>query len=307
MIGKTLENNRKINKRKIMAAIAVIIVLIATTVALCLNKKEKFEITPEIAKSREYTTVKDGDAKTNSSYVEFDAFFLKDLDGDGIADAIRGTCNAIGKEDTVYMELKALSNGQIEDGEITINSENFYFKTSLVKDNEISENYISSNTQKIKLNTIKNGTQKMITGLVRSGDYSSSSGTNSAIGNNINNYSKKNTITFKGTHVADDGTRTAINKTITFDVDWYGTAEASIYNRNTVVDVEDMSTMVKDGNLNLSFTIETREDKQELLLKGSYIVQELDGDFFWFQIIQFSSSELKVKTKLGQTFVFEKV
>lgn len=43
------------------------------------------------------------------------------------------------------------------------------------------------------------------------------------------------------------------------------------------------------------------------LLKGSYIVQELDGDFFWFQIIQFSSSELKVKTKLGQTFVFEKV
>ena len=43
------------------------------------------------------------------------------------------------------------------------------------------------------------------------------------------------------------------------------------------------------------------------LLKGSYIVQELDGDFFWFQIIQFSSSELKVKTKFGQTFVFEKV
>lgn len=275
MIGKTLENNKKINKRKLIAVIAVIIVLIATTVALCLNKKEKFEITPEIAKSREYTTVKDGDAKTNSSYVEFDAFFLKDLDGDGTADAIRGTCNAIGKEDTVYMELKALSNGQIEDGEITINSENFYFKTSLVKDNEISENYISSNTQKIKLNTIKNGTQKMITGLVRSGDYSSSSGTNSAIGNNINNYSKKNTITFTGTHVADDGTRTAINKTITFDVDWYGTAEASIYNRNTVVDVENMSTMVKDGNLNLSFTIETREDKQELLLKGSYMEAQI--------------------------------
>ena len=41
--------------------------------------------------------------------------------------------------------------------------------------------------------------------------------------------------------------------------------------------------------------------------KGTYIIQELDGDFFWFQILQFSSSELKVKTKLGQTFVFEKV
>lgn len=41
--------------------------------------------------------------------------------------------------------------------------------------------------------------------------------------------------------------------------------------------------------------------------KGIYIIQELDGEFFWFQILQFSSSELKVKTKLGQTFVFEKV
>ena len=41
--------------------------------------------------------------------------------------------------------------------------------------------------------------------------------------------------------------------------------------------------------------------------KGTYIIQELDGEFFWFQILQFSSSELKVKTKFGQTFVFEKV
>ena len=41
--------------------------------------------------------------------------------------------------------------------------------------------------------------------------------------------------------------------------------------------------------------------------QGTYIIQELDGEFFWFQILQFSSSELKVKTKFGQTFVFEKV
>ena len=41
--------------------------------------------------------------------------------------------------------------------------------------------------------------------------------------------------------------------------------------------------------------------------QGTYIIQELDDEFFWFQILQFSSSELKVKTKFGQTFVFEKV
>lgn len=38
--------------------------------------------------------------------------------------------------------------------------------------------------------------------------------------------------------------------------------------------------------------------------KGIYIIQKLDGDFFWFQILQFSSSEMKLKTKLGQIFVF---
>ena len=41
--------------------------------------------------------------------------------------------------------------------------------------------------------------------------------------------------------------------------------------------------------------------------KGKYIIQEVFGEVFWFQILQFSSSELKVKTKFGQTFVFEKV
>lgn len=41
--------------------------------------------------------------------------------------------------------------------------------------------------------------------------------------------------------------------------------------------------------------------------KGKYIIQEVFGEVFWFQILQFSSSELKVKTKFGQTFVFEKI
>ncbi len=39
---------------------------------------------------------------------------------------------------------------------------------------------------------------------------------------------------------------------------------------------------------------------------GAYIVQELDGMPFCFQILHFSSSELKLKNMQGQTFVFEK-
>ena len=38
-------------------------------------------------------------------YVQFDAFFLRDINGDGYAEGIRGTCKEVGKEDTLYMEL----------------------------------------------------------------------------------------------------------------------------------------------------------------------------------------------------------
>ena len=256
----------KIQRKKLLTIIAIFLTIISIVVGtLNINKKEKFEITPEIAKSREYDKVKPNDEKTNSNYVTFDAFFLKDLDGDGIADAIRGTCNEIGKEDTLYMELKTLSNGYLKDGEITINSQNFYFKTTIVKDNEIADNYISSNTKTLKLKDIQNGVQKMIVGQVRSVD-------SEVLGNNINKYSQKGSVTFKGTHVDDDGvTETPIEKTIEFDVDWYGKANASIYNTNVTQTVNELSELVSEENLSLSFDIQTRETTNQLLLKKSYL------------------------------------
>ena len=72
-----------------------------------------------------YNTEKEGDESTQSEYIKFDAFFLKDADGNGNADAIRGTCNEMEKEDTLYMELKVLSNGYFKDGIITITGSNF--------------------------------------------------------------------------------------------------------------------------------------------------------------------------------------
>lgn len=179
-IGKT-KKLKNVKGVPLIVAVLFIIVLIAIIANVVGNKKEKTEMTPEIARSLEYNRVNSGDENTESEYVKFDAFFLKDLDGDGNADAIRGTCNSIGKEDTLYMELKVLSDGYLKDGTITINGDNFYFNTRLVKDGIIANNYIGTNTRTIKLEEIQNGTQKLITGIVRSGDYTSSYSKASAI------------------------------------------------------------------------------------------------------------------------------
>lgn len=266
------KKNRKrtVNIKKILAVFFVIIVaFLAIYITKKNNKNESFKITPEIARSKEYDVVQAGDEKTNSDYVLFDAFFLKDLDGDGKADSIRGTCNEIGKQDTLYMDLKVINNGHFKDGVITINSSNFNLATTLVRDQIIAQNYISENTKTIKLKDIQNGNQKLITGIVKAN-----------IGNDTTKYSKINSVTLTGTHVADDGTETKINKTINCTVDWYGTTTAKIYTTNINENVDSMDQLLNGENVKLDFEIRTQETDNELILKSSNIegtIPELNG------------------------------
>ena len=52
----------------------------------------------------------------------------------------------------------------------------------------------------------------------------------------------------------------------------------------------------------------TSFDKKEVgqSTKGTYILQELNGGAFWFQICEFTSTKLVLKNKLGQTLTFKK-
>ena len=194
-----------------------------------LNLTQGGVTTAELEVSKTYEQVEEGDEATQSEYVKFDAFFLRDLDGDGYAESIRGACREIGEEDTLYMELNVMTAGYLRDGKITVNGENFYLQTSLPKDDELKNNYIGNNVKTIEFNDLANGTQKMLTGIVRSGNYSYSSQKAAAIGNNINNYSKVNSVTLTGTWVSEDGETTVdINKTVDFTIDWYGVTKASI-------------------------------------------------------------------------------
>ena len=171
---------------------------------------------PELARAMEYEEVKDGDeALEETENVEFDAFFLRDINQDGYAESIRGTCKEMGQEDTLYMEINVKTAGYLKDGKIEINGENFYLQTALPKDNELKDNYIGSNIKTIEFNDLNNGTQKMVTGVVRSGDYSQTSKIAEAIGNNINNYSKVNNVVFTGIYVGEDGVETPIREEYT--------------------------------------------------------------------------------------------
>ena len=268
----------------------ILAVLIASGILLVIALKKGNEVAnnnlvssvdPEIARSMTYTPVASGDeivSGTNSN-VHFDAFFLRDINEDGIADAIRGTCQEVGSQDTLYMELNVLTEGYLKDGKISINGQNFYLATSLPKDEQLKDSYIGNNVKFLELNQINNGTQKMIMGIVRSGDYTYQSRRMEAIGRNIDNYSRSdNEVVLTGTYVNGNGEETQIEKRILLTVDWHGTTTATIKyaseKYNTYSDIDERADEV-NGTFTLDFEINTEEIDKELLLQKHYLTGTL--------------------------------
>lgn len=299
-----LKTVKQANLKTKLTALAGVITVAAISVGLIAISPNKLKTTidPEIAKSMEYNEVQPGEEKVSGTdYVEFDAFFLRDLDGDGTAESIRGTCREIGKEDTLYMNLNVLTNGYLKDGVITINGENFYLQTTIPKDSEIKENAIGNNVKQINLNNIGNGTQKLLTGIVRSGDYSYSSKKAAAIGNDTSKYSKVNSVTLTGTHVADDEahTETKIEKTVYFQVDWHGNVQTQITNINQDIELIDAVNR-EENTLNLNFSITTEETQKQLILKKS-VVEGIIPQFNGYSPIKVQTTDSNIEFNYDET------
>ena len=207
--------NSKSKKRIILSGLSIAIVTLIVAIALFSiqeNKINKTTTNPELARAMEYGELTEKDEETQSEYVRFSTYFARDLNGDGYAEKVKGTCKEVEGEDTLYMSLNVLGNGYLENGKIEIQSNNMYFKTALVNDETIDGNYISENTKSIDLKDVYAGTQKLIFGQVRTGDYRYLSTKKDAIGKDTNKYSGINKIILTGTHVKNDGTRTEIKK-----------------------------------------------------------------------------------------------
>ena len=285
---------KKITKKSLLIAggIAIALVVIIIAIAIVSSKGEKTKknsFTPdsELARAMTYGQFTDADSSVDGTdYVKFGAFFLRDINNDGYAEKIKGTCKQVGKEDTLYMELNVLTNGYLENGVITINSDNFYLQTTIPKDNEVKDNVISNNAKQISLNQINNGTQKLLTGIVRTGDYSYDSQKFAAIGNDTTKMSKVNSVTLTGTHVAADGTRTQINKTVEFNMDWYGTTKTEIPNyiagARNLNQSKDNTNVVDEENKQavFEFDIGMQETNNQLILSKAHLegtIPQLNG------------------------------
>ena len=269
--------NEKIKKTILKRSnqIIALIVLAVTTIGVIAVSKVKLKTSNilggETARAMTYDVVEEGDEETETPYVEFNSYFLRDINRDGIAEKIKGTCKEIDQTDTLYMDINVLTNGYLENGKIEIQGENFTLQTSITKDEVVAENYISDDTKSINLNKISNGTQKTLTGNIKAN-----------IGKNINNYSSgNNKVILTGTHVADDGTTTEIRKEIVLSTDWYGNVENDmLITENNIIYSLDNALDETSQKINLEFVVETYETKNQLMLKSNTIegtIPELNG------------------------------
>lgn len=272
-------NTKLLNKRKIflMIAILAMITIIIISIFLQKNKTNKILLTPEIVRSKAYEIAKEKDNKVTDTggkvinSIRFDAYFIKDLDGDGIAESrLRGNCSEIGKSANLYIDLSIENNGTVKNAKITINSKNFTFGTSLLKDEILANDYISGDTKELVLNEIKDSVQKNIIGTVEAKIDDS----------DPTSLSKENSIIFSGTYVDKEGTETEFSKEVKFIIDWYGEVDCNIETDYAPIVVDSVQDLVKEDVITFDFSVNTYESKNALPLKEATIsgtIPELNG------------------------------
>ena len=129
------------NREKVVSTIiAIAVILVVGIIGINQNKRNyQMAMNPELAKAITYDQVQEEDKAVNGTEnVQFDAFFLRDINNDGYAEGIRGTSKEIGKEDMLYMEINVQTEGHLKEAKISINGNNFYLQTALPKDQEIT-------------------------------------------------------------------------------------------------------------------------------------------------------------------------
>ncbi len=252
-------------KKKVIGVSLVILLILSTIFISVIGYKKSFnKISAENLRAMSYTEVPEDGAKTQSENVEFSAFFTRDLNGNGYASKLLGTCKNIEDTDTLYMDLNVLAEGYLKDGKIKIESSNFNYSMNMVKDSVLKYNYISDDVTEICLNDVNAGTQKLILGNILCD-----------VENNINNYTGQTTITLTGTHVGEDGiTETPIEKKITLTVDWYGEIVSNINAQSIYYNYDNLE------NEEVEFNFYTYDSKKELILKDNIVnvqIPQLNG------------------------------
>ena len=236
----------------IASTISAMFCILLLVCGITTNKISKLNaMDPELRRAIRYEQFEEGSDNVEGTEddIKFSAFFLRDINGDGYAEKIKGTCKEINLNDNLYMELSVQGEAYLEDAIIEINGTNFSFLGNIAKDEQLKDNYFG-NTNRIEFNTIRNGSQRLLEGQIKS----------SLI--NTSDFSKNdNKIILTGKYVNADGTKKDIRKEIDLTVDWYiETLGARI--DNTIQD-RDIKSVINEKNntVNLKFSIETSENE----------------------------------------------
>ncbi len=263
-----------IKKNSIIFLITILFigfVLVACTLLRSKNSITEYNLgtNPEMMVELTYDELTEEDKKVdNCEYVEFSAFFTRDLNSDGYAERLNGACNPINALDTLYIDLNVLSEGYLKDGKITLNADkNYEWNVSVVEDMVIKGNYIGNTSEITLQDKVLNGSQKIIWGDI----YSN-------IGNNINNYSKVNSVTLTGTHVIEDEngnivSETEINKKVDLKVDWYGTTKTKI-DPNSSINNRYIQQLVNNDEIVLHFSFNVNEISSQNQPKNRLLLQK---------------------------------
>ena len=274
-MNKIFSKNKKI---KFLIVCFIVIAMILGISILNLKKQDtrsQSVVDPEYMTELTYEELTDEDKLVeNCDYVQFSAFFTRDLDNDGYAEKLNGACNKVNKIDTLYIDLNVLSEGYLKDGKITLNADkNFIWKTSIVQDSLIKNNYIGETSEIILQDKVVCGSQKIIWGDIYS-----------KLANNINNYSKINSVTLTGTHVIEDEdgnvvSEIEINKTVNLKVDWYGETETKISDNNSI-EKRSVPGIINEDGIIVDFSFDVKEKISQLLLQKQVVevtIPELNG------------------------------
>ncbi len=284
---------KKITRRKIayiklkLKILFIILIIIVAIISIFVKGKKTQQkiFSPKALITKSYEIVQDKDVIVNDDNnkeikgLEFDAFFLSDNDENDNANRVRGTCNRIGEQSKLYFKFAVKEEGYIKDAVISINSNNFYLSTAIIKDNEVANNCISPNTKRIELNTITTGIEKILMGEVRSGNYKNTGEKREAIGNDTRKYSLQNWIVFSGTYVENENER-HFTKTVPINIDWYGEVDCNIESKSQTKYINDINELKTDEGVSLDVSINCTETLNELIMYGSYIsgtIPELHG------------------------------
>ena len=213
-------------KKRLLYLIPIVLIGIFLGVTFTKTKETKSQVSFLDIKLASYAEVQSGDNLVEGTDdIEFDAYFMVDVNNDGIMDGIRGICKEYNKIPQMTVELSVLRDTVITSGSITFQENNVdaYYK----------------NNSSITLKDVDGGTNQVY-----------KVNMSSKLSEDLASYSATNKVILDAT-IIKDGQESHIRKEVPFTVDWYRTS------MNTSIVSPSSSIRVNDGKLIVTYDFKT--------------------------------------------------